>query len=312
MQSSIHHTSVQDTNPHIFRPEQRDPQHRIRNSFDKIPRYLFRLHTHTSAGTTTVFDVASPAEDLAKAGKVKIKDLFQLPPGEAAGVLDRHLKWDKAHEPTCNLMSWTSSLLFVIQYGLYRHRKDRDHPKLSEVFLLVLDTTGYPKGTFVRDLEAIGAFQEYSPDLQSRHRLRTSLGYYFGEYLTQGRTGVEGKCKQISIQRMIDLGLFELCPNLGERRYWEQWANRVILIRRSQLQELYREEYRDEPSKESEVRLAITIAQGCFGDHWTFPIAAMLLSFRHRPKDDSTIVQGLRAMFTSEFPSRSSNRDCSN
>ncbi|KAH8803334.1 hypothetical protein F5884DRAFT_861664 [Xylogone sp. PMI_703] len=266
----------------------------LRDSFNNIPRYLFRLYAPSTAGTTSISNVTSPAWGSGKADQTK--DLFQRSQDEAAGLLYRHLAWDKAHEQGCNLMSWTSSLLFAIQYGLYRHRKDFDYPELSRIFVLVLDTQYFPKGTFIKDLEAIKAFQENSKDLQKWYDFRTRKEkgkYYFGEYLTQGNLNTKGKCTEASVQQMIDLGLFDLNPEMGERAHWDEWASQVVKLR-----SVFRESYLVTPTENSEVRKAITLAQGCFGNRWAFPIAAMLLSFKPRQQDDLVIVAGFRAMFT--------------
>ena len=37
-------------------------------------------------------------------------------------------------------------------------------PCLSDMYLLVIDNRQFPKGTFIKDLEAIKEFKRYSPD----------------------------------------------------------------------------------------------------------------------------------------------------
>ena len=69
-------------------------------------------------------------------------------------------------------------------------------------------------------------------NLQTLLRLRKSeKGCYFGEYLAQGNMDVRGRCVVINMQRLIDAGLFELKPELGDKSRWIQWANRVICLR---------------------------------------------------------------------------------
>jgi hypothetical protein len=146
----------------------------------------------TPTGTTTTIEVIPPAWDHVE----DKKDLFRLPPDEAARRLNSHLRWhkgDKEYEVQCNLMSWSSSLLFVLQYGLYRYRMDFDEPSLSDIHLLVLDTRQFPKGTFIKDLEAINEFKSHSADLSAIWEQRVSKEY-FREYLTQGRLYIDGLC----------------------------------------------------------------------------------------------------------------------
>jgi hypothetical protein len=158
----------------------------------------------------------------------------------------------------------------------------------------VVDTGHFPNGTFLRDLEAIETFKDYSLDLANLHKLRTDGTYYFGEYLTQGYLDIKERCSETCIQRMIDLGLFDLCPELGNRQCWKRWVKPVVA-----LSSLFLE---SPPATESsDVRKAITIAQGCFGNPWALSLTAMLLSFKPRQPVDSTIMDGLRSMFTGQL-----------
>ena len=151
-----------------------------------------------------------------------MQDLFALPEQNAATCLDKHVRWDPNHEKECNLTSWTSSLLFALQYGLYKHRvRGFIGPDLSTISLLLLDTRGLPKGTFVKDLEIMETFNAYSDPLKDFLRFRKdNRGYYFGEYLTQGDVDIEGKCVVTNMQRLIDAGLFELIPNFRDESKW--------------------------------------------------------------------------------------------
>jgi len=84
-----------------------------------VPRYLFRLYTPSTAGQTTDSYIMPPASICGQAETTR--DIFRLPPKEAATRLNEHLRWWRSHESKCNLMSWTSSLLFALQHGLRRH-----------------------------------------------------------------------------------------------------------------------------------------------------------------------------------------------
>src|SRR5690606_38653155 len=84
-------------------------------------------------------------------------DIFKEPPDIAGDLLWSHLRWTAAHEETCNFTSWTSSLLFALQYGLFMHRGLDFRSKLYDIHLLIIDTRKFPKGTFVKDLEIMRA-----------------------------------------------------------------------------------------------------------------------------------------------------------
>lgn len=55
----------------------------------------------------------------------------------------------------------TSSLLFALKYGLYRHQIDCDEVGLSQVLLFVLDTRDFPRKAFVKDVEIINVFTSH-------------------------------------------------------------------------------------------------------------------------------------------------------
>ena len=90
-----------------------------------VPSYLFRVYGPNTAGETTgshIIPLASSCD------QEKRQDIFRLQPSEAARRLNEHMRWWRFHELECNLMSWTGSLLFALQYGLYRHHTDHNEP----------------------------------------------------------------------------------------------------------------------------------------------------------------------------------------
>ncbi|KAB8238172.1 uncharacterized protein BDW43DRAFT_321241 [Aspergillus alliaceus] len=259
----------------------------------KIPRYLFRLVAPETAGDMTTSTVTPPAWMWARINSPE--DIFRRDPEDAASLLYSHLKWEC--DDDCNLMSWTSSLLLALQYGFYRHVKDSNEPRLNEISLFILDTRGFPEGTIIKDTDAMKALKGYSTDIKDFLEFRLnksgkSKRYYFGEYLTQGQLDIQGKCVSVSLQRIIDLGLFELYPELGDRSKWNIWAKRVIKLR-----EIFAHPCL---TTHSEVRRALTIAQGCFRDCWVVPFAASLLALKSRKQDDTKIVEAFSAMFAAE------------
>ncbi|KAL4912988.1 hypothetical protein BDW62DRAFT_8681 [Aspergillus aurantiobrunneus] len=247
------------------------------------PRYLYRLVAPQSAGTSSASTVVPPA----RPGSAK--DIFHLPTPRAAAQLLNHLLWQQGHEKGCNLMSWTSSLLFALQYALYRHRRDGDD--LRHIQLIILDTTLFPEGTFIQDMEIMRSFQGADQRLQKFVEFRESE-YYFGEYLTQGRLAVQNRCVCTSVQKMIDLGLFELQPDLADETQWQWWPKRVLDFR----EQFITSEY--VPTTDADVDTAIDIARQCFGGQWTIPGAIMLLALQPRKRDDAVITEGLKARFS--------------
>ena len=89
-------------------------------------------------------------------------DVFKLPPQDGALRLNKHLWWVPSHENNCNFTSWTTSLLFALQYALYKHRGAKNPSNLSQMSLLILDTRDFPKGTFIKDMEIMSVFAKFS------------------------------------------------------------------------------------------------------------------------------------------------------
>ncbi|CEL02052.1 hypothetical protein ASPCAL01627 [Aspergillus calidoustus] len=250
---------------------------------NSTPRYLYRLVAPQAPGTSP------PSNSAPFAVCRHPPDLFQFPPKKAANLLLNHLLWQRGAEDGCNLLSWTSSLLFALQYALYRHRKDGDD--LRHITLIIIDTSLFPQGTFIQDMEVMKLFEHADTRLHKFVEYRETE-YYFGEYLTQGPLNIQGRCVFASVQQMIDLGLFTLQPGLADVEQWQCWPKRVLD---------YRQLFADKKqvaTRKGDVTTAFDIARHCFGGPWTVPGAIMLLSLQPRYKDDRVIADGFKAQFT--------------
>ena len=84
--------------------------------------------------------------------------------------------------------------------------------------VMILDTRVFPPGTFVQDVELMRAITSDSEphwqlqkylDLRQNPR-KTGERYYFGEYLCQGDLDIEGHWEQITMDKVVSLGLYEL------------------------------------------------------------------------------------------------------
>ena len=190
-------------------------------------------------------------------------------------------------------MSWSSSLLLVLQYALYRHKHRRDGSSLSDIFIIMIDTRGFPQRTFLRDLDAL----DYYPKLiKLEADLETLKGWrvpgeekYFGEYLTQGYLEIEGHCCRVSMQQLIDTGLFKLYTF----SIWNKWANPVVEFRQNS--------FSTEETDHEQVRLAISMGLVNLEPRFAFPFAAMLLSLHARDAKHYSIRTAFHAMFTGRY-----------
>ena len=84
-----------------------------------------------------------------------------------------HLWWTR-DERSDNLVSWSSSMLFLIRYIFYRHYDSNDRSSLHDIHLLVIDTEKFPARTFIRGCDLISAFEKF--DVREKNGL-TSMDY---------------------------------------------------------------------------------------------------------------------------------------
>lgn len=241
-----------------------------------MPHYLFRVFDHTSTSKSNEHMVASQAS-ICEAVENRT-DLLSLDKQAAVGMLYKHLKWFTFDDPRApgNLTSWTSSLLYAIQYAIYRCHKDALDP--SDVNICVVDTTKFPRGQFARDAHLISELMSYAngiPDVSNFFRFRLeNEKYYNGEFLSQGLVRHTGRSCTVSLGRLIQAGLFDLYPELDDAEGRNTWAKRVLELRALWSTEQH--------TTADEFRKAMGIARGCFSTAFMKEIAIMLLSFKNR------------------------------
>ncbi|KAI1026342.1 hypothetical protein LB503_012831 [Fusarium chuoi] len=267
--------------------------------FGKIPTYLFRLHVPRSKGDTSTTRVMAPASSGRTAyhrdGLPCSQDILQLPTQKATSRLKDHLLWhcNRFNKSPCNLMSWSSSLLFLLQYALYRHTRDFEpNPQFADIKIIMIDTRDFPEKTFLRDLDALEWLRE-ELDLKKLHEKRRAQ-FYFGEYLTQGCLDIKGKCVEMTMQQLVDGGLFTvICPALNKpNNNWADWAIPVCELRVG-----IRENHIVD---QKQIRSAIFVAKGCVGDRFLVPFALMLLGLRSQQSDNSAIASVFQSLFADE------------
>ncbi|KAL8719362.1 MAG: hypothetical protein Q9225_003619 [Loekoesia sp. 1 TL-2023] len=267
----------------------------LKEKFDDIPRYLFRITTPDSDATTDRHWVKSKAARYRRTNSTK--DIFESYPNSAldpsstvAKMLNKHLRWSGRHPDADNFVSWTSSLLFALQYMFYRHMKDGSD--LAKIYLCIIDTLSFPKGIFLRDMDLIRAYSAYDEDLKSFEDLRRRKHgyltgfYYFGEYLSQGALKIEGQCQLVSSQAIVDNGLYSLRSDIP----MEGFANAIVQLR----EVFYQTTDEPQPFKKEELKAAIDIAK-LFEPRWSLPMLANLLGLLPRKANMQMILQAFKA-----------------
>ncbi|KAJ5475860.1 hypothetical protein N7475_001589 [Penicillium sp. IBT 31633x] len=223
---------------------------RASQSLGNIPPYLFRVVSPKSAGETN--GTWARSESACQQNISSSKDIFSFKCLEdwkvKAFELNVHLQWyNHKCEAEDNFVSWTSSLLFAIQYIYYRHYHDTPSSSLNDIKLYVINTSLFREGTFMRDLDLIESFCKFDREtiryeywnLRDLQYLRTKKGFYFGEYLSQGSLKIENKFQVIPANVLFENNrLQRLQPAFHKlyvpppRKQDTEWANAVMNLRK--------------------------------------------------------------------------------
>jgi hypothetical protein len=270
-----------------------------------VPRYLFRTFDAASSGRNDGDVVVSIAGSTAPQESSRF-DILSKDKQEVAQMLHMHLDkncFGEGHKGD-DLMSWTSSLPNAIQYAVWRAHIGKRH--LSQISICAIDTSKFPWGQFVRDISLIEAYREAADQLKGStsrffdFRLNTS-DYYNGEHLSQGAVKYSVRSCMMSLERLIDAGLFQLYPEFEDADGRKKWTERV-----RELRQIWSAE---QETPDREIQLALQIARDCFAQLGRVDIASILLGSKHR-KYSSLIAPGeclFRSTIISLFLSKRSN-----
>ncbi|KAL5083240.1 hypothetical protein Trisim1_001858 [Trichoderma cf. simile WF8] len=282
------------------------------------PRYLFRVFSDASAGENSS-ECMKSADAVDKTSKSvdavdkTFEDIFARDPFTVALTLNEHLRWQPKKSYGDPFISWTTSLLVAIQYAIYKHKTEHktepEPAELSTISLCIVDTTLFPNGVFMKDLDLIEKFRDKVPDdypvidnkgdpstwgergLNNMRALRTQLFngylgvYYFGEYLSQGQTNIEGRSCTVTCDKIINSNLFAFMPQFEDELEDESllWANAILELR----QPFYIKKQKE--MKDSDFSNATIIALE-FDTAWVLPMLANLLALSPRTARDPTVI----------------------
>jgi hypothetical protein len=115
-----------------------------------------------------------------------------------------------------NLMSWSSSLLFVIQYAIRRSSKSNCSP--ADIKICAVDTIKFSRGQFARDVLLMYMYRDvFSSNSDMQNLVRLGEGDYDnGKYLSQGTVVHQNRSCVTSLGNLIKAGLYELYPELDD------------------------------------------------------------------------------------------------
>jgi len=245
------------------------------NDFPHTSGYLFRAFDLASSGRTDDTVVASAASVYSDL-EVDHVNILSLSQQEASERLGKHL-WNQRFDASnfTNLVSWSNSLLFVIQYAIYMCAKSSWNP--SDVQICALDTDKFPPGQFARDLWLVQRCHDPSQSdssLGDLIQLRKIRGYYNGEHLSQGDVTHKGRSCIVSLQQLIDAGLCKLYPEFDDLEGRKEWTKRVRALRSKW-------SFTSSTTQE-DIRLAVQLANLCFPGMPPLDLALIFLTFKNR------------------------------
>jgi hypothetical protein len=276
----------------LFNPTANPHFENFNFDLDRPPRFLFRTFDYKSSGHSDDKVIASPA---AKFGLPNhTKDIFTLDSDVAISIVDKHLNpWlrknstDKDPYHDDNFMSWTTSLLYAVQYAYYR--RSRYGCSLDQIKICVVDVSMFPPGQFIRSCSLLQAYHGLGRSDGMQNLYSTTLLVYmytFGEYLSQGHLRHRRYCEKtqrtsssvISMACLERNGIYTLYPELEDPTGHGVWALRTI-----QLRKLWHGEDNETISSIGELRAAINLATAWFKNA-SDPsgLAIYFLSFRKR------------------------------
>ncbi|TEY44646.1 hypothetical protein BOTCAL_0349g00120 [Botryotinia calthae] len=259
--------------------------HVLRN--EDTPRYLFRTFDTDSWAKSNNSVVASIASEYNRYDS-RI-DLLSLSALKATNLMYKHLcgKYPYIWNPEDNLVSWTSSLLFAIQYAIWKnHFLGRP---AAEIQICAVDTRRFPRGQFAPDTWLLQAYRntaaEVGGDTKEFFRFRLEdERYQNGEFLSQGSVHHENRSCVVSLKNLQESGLYNLYPEFVEKEGKHKWTNRVLQLRGRWSKE--------QLTNAQEVNFAEIVAKSCFHAFETADIMLILLTFKARkmkedPRDDN-------------------------
>lgn len=261
----------------MFEPS--DDLQRLVIHIEQTPGILFRAHSPKSSGTTEATHVSSTGADS------KHLDVLQKKPEVAKKLIAHHLTtWNRSNKD--NFMSWTNSLLYALQHAIRRQATDIPPSRPEDVKILILDTR-LLRGAFMPVLALLEAYD--ITVRKPRAEMVIDRKWFYGEYLSQGMLDIpEGAMITISLQQLIDHGLYKFHPCFANKAYNANLYTRVEMLR---IDGSFRSSRTQLPTTR-EVELAIALAEGCCANPRFRPVLfACLLSLKLRGRKVEEILE---------------------
>jgi hypothetical protein len=274
----------------------------LQEKYGQPDRYLFRLSDkHSRASTNTAWVKSRDAQRLEPNSN---RDIFaRYPRSDAAEALRRHLNNEVGPQGDDNFVSWSSSLLWVLQHACWTSRLAGRNA--TDTFICVVDTTRLPARAFISDMFLISAFSQHDasagrpsvsmrslPGMQSLRQKKHPEydgSYYYGEYLSQGALRVEVHCSISPLAGILDAGLYTLRQELSIPTPKGEGLNVSVI----KLREKFYDASPCCAAEAFEIESALRIGDK-YGPSWKVPIALAFLALKPRPDWDDGIMEAFR------------------
>lgn len=193
----------------------------------------------------------------------------------ARAQLRQHLAWTKFIDD--EFISWTSSLLWALQFAVRKTKKSTEH----ELRVCVLDTSRFHTSTFFSAPHLIQYFRlsEYSDIIDK---------YHTTEYLAHGSLNVRNCSSTVSLACLRENGLFDLMPELDEEHWKQRLFLRVRNLRWTMVSAV-------NPLSAVTCQGALQTAS-TFGEKWTMVMMIAFLALRGSPQDSGELLRFIREL----------------
>ena len=191
----------------------------------------------------------------------------------AQAKLRNHLGWTIYTDD--EFISWTSSLLWALQFAIRKTKKSSEH----ELRVCVLDTSRFDTGTFLsasRLIQAFGlsAFED------------CIVKYHTTTYLVHGSLNVRNCSSTVSLAYLRENGLFDLMPELEDERWKPKLFLRVRNLRQTLVSAV-------NPLSRGTCQGALRVASS-FGEEWAMAMMMAFLALRGMPQNSGVLLQLVR------------------
>lgn len=188
---------------------------------EESPSYLWRVYANDTKGFNSASNFASAAA-INGTGHPR---MTAIPYQECRTMLTKHLSWADIEDS--EFISWTSSLLYAIQYAVRKTKNLQNARAVSkewDIKICLLNNRVANVSTYA----ASDLIEVY--DLPSEGECHPE--YHTNEYITHGHIFFDECASVVSLERLRAAGLFELVPELDEEGKKHQLYLRVHELRR--------------------------------------------------------------------------------